>query len=146
MIADSSQGWINAVFYVFLSRMMRKRLFWNPLMKLFRMLKCNRQSVHPSNSHKRRLPMGRRKPVSEVTAFVQQTANVTTPHPVQGYDTHFSPSREWPTSAQPDCQSKADSGMHTHSSISSINDLQPSTVGQCDTYFSTRFTDIASKT
>ena len=90
--------------------------------------------------------MGQPKPISEVTAFFQQTANVTTPHPAQGYDTHFSPSHEWPTSAQPDCQSKADSGMHTHSSISSINDLQPSTVGQCDTYFSTRFTDIASKT
>ena len=125
---------------------MRKRLFWNPLMKLFRMLKRNRQSVHPRNGHRRRIPMGRSKPISEVTAFFQQTANVTTPHPAQGYDTHFSPSHEWPTSAQPDCQSKADSGMHTHSSISSKDDLQPSTVGQCDTYFSTRFTDIASKT
>jgi len=131
---------------MFISRMMRKRLFWTPLMKLFRMLKCNRQSVHPCNSHRRRIPMGWPKPVSEMTAFFQQTAKVTTPHPVQGYDTHFSTSHGWPTWAQPDCQSKADSGMHTHSSISSKHDLQPSTVGQCDTYFSNRFTDIASKT
>ena len=143
MVANSSQGWINAILYVFLSRMMRKRLFWNPLTKLFRMLHC---SSRPSNSRKRRVLTGRRKPLSEVTPILQQTADVSTPHPVHGYDTHFTPSHEWPSTAQPDCQSKADSGMHTHSSVPSEDDLQLSTVGQCDTYFSTRFTDIASRT
>ena len=109
---------------------MRKRLFRDTVTR------CCRQSVHSRHKH-----VSSRQPKlpSEANPLVGETANETTPHTAHGYDTHFTPSKEWPTSAQPDYQSN-DSGMHSH-----ISDHH-STVSQCDTYFSTKFTDLASRT
>ena len=136
VVADSSQGWINAILYVFFSKKMRKRLFRDSFIQL---MKCCRQSVH---SRRKRITSRQSKLLSEANRLVGETVNETTPHTAQGYGTHFTPSKEWPTSAQHDYRSN-DSGMHSHISE---DYHQTSTVSRCDTYFSTKFTDIASRT
>ena len=42
-IGDGGQGLVNAILFVFLSREIRKRLFWNPLKRIFERLKHHKK-------------------------------------------------------------------------------------------------------
>ena len=64
VVADSSQGWINAILYVFFSKKMRKRLFRDSFIQL---MKCCRQSVH---SRRKRITSRQSKLLSEANRLV----------------------------------------------------------------------------
>ena len=89
VLVDSSQGWINAILYVFLSRKMRQRLFWKPLGKIATRLTYKRpqRSLTQYGVDQR--------PSSEATPLIAETAVSPTTH---GYDTYFSFPTECPSS------------------------------------------------
>ena len=49
-IGAGGQGWINAVIYIFLSKEMRKRLFWIPSRKLASKMSRERQMMMSSSN------------------------------------------------------------------------------------------------
>ena len=134
MAADSSQGLVNAILYVFLSKRMRQRLFWQPLGRIAK--KIRRQQKEPPT---RPLSLHGR-PTSEATPLIQGTSDQT----AHGYDTHYS----FPTEFEPTSPINTKNGLLSpmRTPAQANIDVEFSTVGRNDTSYTPSATDIASVT
>ena len=135
VVADSSQGWVNAILFVFLSKRMRQRLFWQPLRRLVK--KIRRQRREPPN-RPQSLPI-RGKPTSEGTPLFQETATGRSDQTARGYDTHYS----FPTEFDPTSLTSTKPGLSPMRAAPGTIEVEFSTVGRNETSY-TPFTDIAS--
>ncbi len=131
VIANSSQGWVNAILFVFLSKKMRQRIFWQPLRRLAK--KTRKQRREPP-ARPRSLP-GHGKPSSEGTPLFQETAAET----ARGYDTHYS----FPTEFDPTSLTTTRPELIPVRAAPANVDMEFSTIGGNETTY-TPYTDIAS--
>lgn len=89
-IGDSSQGWVNAILYIFASKLIRKKLFWEPFLKLLRksrsFMTVSAKTKHDGNTSQ---PGAEREPpmtnYSEVSHPLNLSINVNYPS-----ETYFS--------------------------------------------------------
>lgn len=138
-IGDGGQGLVNAILFVFLSREIRKRLFWNPLKQIFERLKqcCGRSN--PGKSYQITVDS---PPLIPPRSDEQQS---TLDH---GYDTYFS------LPSDPDFPRSSNQGQTDYQQPNVYPPIQasqcPSVVlstqssRRSDTYFTPSVTGIAS--